>query len=570
MSFLPSISVIDGVLRENETIELYADFTGDIIAHLHPHKHWMVFNEKNVKYDEDGEGYYYDSDEDGVIYKANDVDNIQVKKLKPGRLFVIFQYTTYFGEQKEVIKTFIVKPISTITLDDDITTGDSTTFTSTCSLNNVTRTWTFSDDGFVSNDDDVTKSFDIDGYYDVNAEFDYTDALHADNSPVVWHTTPTDRLAGVDGPYGGGTMLSGGISGDDSLIEDITGQYLVKYNLADNITININFSQSVDNTIDAPLNTLVTDESEYDIGLEGDNRIEYVEINYGDRTSLKTQQLNIETTKVYKRSGEYYGNFTVYTIHDTITGPSYRQSITKEFYVTVSPFFTKWLKDHLNPQFFNSVGFNDLATAWGVQMDRVYNEAQILIESIDIEKIDNKFLAAFAETYGDFPEIYKKVGFVAFSEGKDDRFQYLEDYNFFDRIKAGDLSNNEKKEFINYMQRRRIDLQKKGTVESIERTIARFALTASIVELWVESYKPRDNVPIIDRVFGGEEIVNNTGIRYRTLSTPLSNNIDNTIINSKQNSYIEINTYDKNSIQYYTKTNQTKVIDNKTYIVFTR
>ena len=111
MSFLPTITLLDGTLRENETIELYADFTGDSLAHLHPFKSWTVFQEKNIKYSAIQERYYYLTENDGEVFTATNSDNVQIKKLKPGRLFAIFEYRDYYGVWKEVVKTFNIVPV---------------------------------------------------------------------------------------------------------------------------------------------------------------------------------------------------------------------------------------------------------------------------------------------------------------------------------------------------------------------------------------------------------------------------------------------------------------------------
>ena len=568
MSYLPTIKLLDGTLREGETIELYVDFTGDLLSHLHPFKKWIVFNEKGVVYD-NTEGQYVHPKDDDQVFEATNTDNIQVKGLKPGRLFAQFTYRTYLGEEKEVLQTFTVKPISSITVDSDIVSGDTGTFVAT-TLEDTDVTWTFEDDGSIIQGIIAEKVFTTTGYYDVDAIFDYSVSKHDDGSNVVWKSSPEDRLVGVNGPLGGGTQVLCVSAMAECVTETITGQYLVKYDVESAINLDLNFSNSIDNTTDAPLRSYVTDESTYNLELTGSDRIEFVQLDYGDNTSKKFQELNFKFAKIFKRSGTYNGTYYVHTAHDTDTGPTYRQVVSLDFTVEVSPFFTSWLKDHLNGELFNSKGFDDLAQAWGVQMDRLYNETQILLDSIDLERVDNKFLRGFAETYGDFPEIYEKVGFVNFSEGDSDRFKYLADYNFFDRIKTGDLSDTEKKEFINYIQQRRRDLQTKGTPESIERTISRFALTATIVELFADSYDPKEKVPLTDNVFGGDDIRNNTGIRGRALSTPLSDNIHTTMINSKENSYIEINTYDQNKIQYNTTDKPTKVINGTTYVEFDR
>jgi len=336
------------------------------------------------------------------------------------------------------------------------------------------------------------------------------------------------------------------------------------------LDLDVTFSKSVENTFEAPLLSIFTDNSTYQLGVTGVNRIEYTELDFGDGKKVKGLEPGFTYNKTYKRSGEFFGTYNVFTVHETSGGPDYRQSLEFEFTVNVTPFFEKWLKDHLTSSIFNSRGFLDLANAWGTQMDRLYNETQTLIESIDIEMIDNDFVRSFAATYGDFPEIYEKLGFWAFVDAEESRFDFLKEYNFFDRLESGNLTATEKQEFLNYIQTTRERLALKGTPVSMERAIAMFGLLAYVNELWTDSFDPKAFQPIKDEVFGGDKLVNNTGIRHRAISTPTSDNINQPIINSRTNSYLEIDTYGRSDMSFYTSNSEVRSINGVKYVVFTK
>jgi hypothetical protein len=586
--FLPEIKVIDGELIEGNTIELLADFTGDIISNLHPYKKWTVFAEKNIKYDTVEEKYFYEEDK-GTLYEAYDQDNIQILNLIPGRLFCRFEYTDFYNNDKETSFVFTVLPQTDIRYDEDLVEGQIGEFSSILNIENVGVEWTFGDDGSILSGTNVSKQFDIEGYHDINTRFDFTTSEYQDGSHIVWASEPDDKLAFISlGFFGneialdpGGTMgesisaanvpvssITSDISGTDT--SSISGQMLVRTDLDDLIDLDVQFSKSVDGTIDAPLQIVFDDKSVYsiEVGGEGIDQIQFTELDFGDGNSIKSTDLDFVFTKLYQRSGVYNGVYRINTIHYRDGGPPYKQIKEFEFTVTVDPFFTKWWKDHFPTNIYNSEGFKDLASAWGVQMDRLYNETQVLLDSIDIEQIDNKFLAHYAATYGDFPEVYERVGFSGFAENIGERFNQFVTYNFFDRLEGGNLLPQEKQEFINYIQSSKNRLRTKGTPVSIERAIAQFFLDAKVVELWTDSFEVKAFVPITDEVFGGDSISNNTGIRVRALSTPTSDNENNTYLNSNQNSYIEINTVNRNDIQYYTSTSQTEIIDGVEYVVF--
>jgi hypothetical protein len=586
--FLPEIKVLDGELIEGEVIELLADFTGDVISNLHPYKKWTVFAEKNIKYDTVEEKYFYEEDK-GTLYEAEDQDNIQITKLIPGRMFCRFEYTDYYGIEKETSKVFTIFPKTDIRYDEDLVEGGIGEFEAILSIENVGVEWAFGDNGSILNGTSVSRQFDIEGYHDISTTFDFTESEYQDGSHIVWASEPDDKLAYISlGFFGNeialdpsGTMgesisatsvavssITSDISGTDT--SSISGQMLVRTDLDDLIDLDVQFSKSVDGTTDAPLQIVFDDKSTYSIEVGGDgiDQIQFTELDFGDGNTIKSTDLDFVSTKLYERSGVYNGTYTINTIHYRDGGPAYTQTKDFEFTVTVDPFFTKWWNDHFPTNIYNSDAFKDLASAWGIQMDRLYNETQVLLDSVDVEQIDNKFLSHYAATYGDFAEIYEKVGFSGFANNIGDRFNQFVSYNFFDRLESGNLLPQEKQEFINYIQSSKIRLRQKGTPVSIERAVAQFFLDARVVELWTDSFETKAFVPIKDEVFGGNEIRNNTGIRVRALSTPTSDNENNTYLNSNTNSYIEINTVNRNDVQYYTKTAQTEIIDGIEYVVF--
>lgn len=580
----PFIYLYDGTLREGETIELMVDHSGDLLFHLHPHKTWTVFAEKDIKYSTVEETYYYDENK-GTVYTATDADNIQIPNIIPGRLFALFQYTDYYGNFHELKKVFQVLPTSYLTISSDIIINDTKTFTANSTLNDFTTIWTFSDNGQVISGNSIDRECEIDGYHTIDALINYSAATYSDNTSIIWASLSGDVLANISlGEFGNETPINPGTTWGESLVhqissatvsEHISGSFLTKYDLNDSISLSVSMGNSSDQKREAPMYGYFSDNSTYnlDVATSGANRIEYVEVNFGDGEILRKQELNFSYQKLYKRSSQttFNGTFTVYTAHTRSGGDDYRQTLSTTFSIDIEAFFAKWIKQHFQSSLYNSDGFYDLCNAWGLQMDRLYNEIQILMDSIDVEKIDNKFISGYAATYGDFPEIYKKVGFTTFTKTiSGDRFSYLEDYNFFDRILSGNLLNIEKQEFINYIQTTRTRLQSKGTPQSIEQAIAQFALSAYVKELWTNSFDSIKGTIIRDEVFGGDAIVPHTGIRHQSVSTPLSDNLTKTIINSENNSYLEIDTAHLNNLQYFTSDTEKIVVNNIQYAIFDR
>jgi len=578
----PFIYLYDGELREGQTIELMVDHSGDLLFHLHPHKTWTVFAEKDVKYDISEGTYYYDEDK-GTVYTATDADNIQIPNIIPGRLFALFQYTDYYGNFHELKKVFRVLPISSLTIPSDIIIDDTKTFTANCTLNDFTTVWTFSDNGQTITGNSVDRDCYIDGYHILDAVENYSNATYSDDTSIIWASLSGDVLANISvGEFGNGSPLKPGTTWGQSNIlqisaatvtETLSGSFLTKYDLNDAMSLSVTMGNSSDQKREAPLYGYFMDNSTYNIAVSsaGANRIEYIEVDFDDGEILRKQELNFTYQKLYKRSSQltFTGTFTVHSAHTRSGGSDYRQTLSTTFTMDVSPFFAKWIKQHFQSSLYNSDGFYDLCNAWGLQMDRLYNEVQNLVDSIDVEKIDNKFISSYSATYGDFPEIYKKVGFTSFTDTiSGDRFKYLEDYNFFDRVLSGNLLNNEKQEFINYIQHTRERLQSKGTPQSIERAIAQFALNAYVKELWTDNFSTIKGITITDEVFGGDAIVPHTGIRHQSVSTPLSDNLTKTIINSENNSYLEIDTAHLNNLQYFTEYTERIVVNSTQYAIF--
>jgi hypothetical protein len=573
---MPEIYVI-GDLVEGNTVEIVADFTGDALSFKHTKKHWDVYAEKNLKYDMGTLVYYYEEN-DGTIFTANDADNVQVKNITPGRLFACFTYIDYITNvSQRYVKVFTVLPKTTISIPSDITQNGSGEFSVTTTVNNANVLWTFSDDSTSISGATVSRTCLYDGYFTATTEVDYSFSTYQNNDPIVWGCVFPDKLANISvGFLGNGTPFDSfgfSLSGQASYSltsESIANQYLVKYDLLSSIALNLSLSKGNENNSYAPLKVYFTDSSVYSLTTDSSaaNRIDYIELVCGDGEVIKSTDLNFTREKVYQRSGTFNGSYSVYTSHTTSGGPDYTQTILSEFSITVDPFFTWWFREHFPKNIYNSNQFNDLAQAWGLQMDRLYNETQILVDSIDTEKINSKFMRSLAATYGDFPDIYEKVGFSGFVDSLDDKFKYFVDYNIFDKIAKNELGIKEKQEFIEYIRSAKDRLTQKGTPISIERAVAQFLLTAKVIELWTDSFTPAEFGPIKDEVFTGNAEENNTGLKYTCVSTPSSDNMSQVIVNSSKNSYIEINTINRNSISYYTDSNETEKRNGVEYVVF--
>ena len=565
------ITVIRGELREGTAIELYADLTSDLTSHLASSKKWTVFNERNIKIDEEDQSYYYEDDYYGKVYEAVDSDIIQIPKLKVGRLFCIFEYTDIFGVDRKTTKVFQVLPHYEVTEPEDIIDGATEEFSVNFpSIKNVTSSWTFLDDNTNISGGVVANKFDSHGFYPYRLILDYSDAEYLDESSINWESTPSSLLVGVSG----GVFDGAGVVRDPvTLTETIDSDFLVKYRIANDINLefNIEFGYTEDN--EAPLVVTFEDISTYGIFNDdiSEHKVEYVTVDFGDGDIVKRTDTGFNIEKVYNNSGEFEGTYTVNTLHTVMGSPGervYRQSISKNFTVTVNPFFTRWIKEHTKEDLYNSSGYKDLIKAWGLQSDRLYNDLKGFTESIDIEKINDKFIESFFGTYGDFEEIAEKIGFESFTADKGDKFLYFRDYNFFDRLRTGVVSDIEKREFIDYVRDSVKRLQKKGTPSEIEKEISRFNILGFFIELWEVESKETDRTKLDEVFINGRRT--NTGLAYRNVSTPLSDNVNVPIGNNLMTSYIEINSKEESASYYYSDDVETRIIDGKKYAVFVK
>lgn len=562
------IKLFEGELREGNIVELYVDFTSDATAHLHQFSKWTVFTEHNVKYDIFQQTYNYQENNEGVIFQSIDSQYITIAELRPGRLFCRYDYTDSLGDDHTLTKVLRVLPKYIITLDEDIIKGDVAEFKfQTPSLLSTKVTWTFGDNAEVLIGTTVSRTFPIDGYFDVTIEADYSKSKHLDGDLVAWESTPVDKVAHLF--IGDALYCCGTRDASEVVKETFTMKYLTKYNLKETITLKLDRTSNFTADREAPLRLNFIDSSDYG-GLDYDpskqDRLEFANIEFGDDDRIKFVETGFDFFKVYERSGTFLGTFDVNTLHTISGGPTYRQKISLSFSEDVKAFFTRWFIENHTSAIYNSQGFKDVAEAWGKQMDRLYNESKVFIDSIDPDKIDDIFLESFFRTYGDFIEIAEKIGFTSFVEDKEDIFTQFKDYNTFDRIELKQLTPLEKQEFVNYITSSRERLRLKGTPKSIEDAIAHFPLLGVFVDLYRRA-KESENKNLLDEVFVGDRIKFKSGISYTNVSTPLSDNANQSIANSITNSYIEINTAEVSKISFYTGESETRSINGKEYVV---
>lgn len=562
------IAVQDGELREGSSLDLFVDFTSDVTAHLHTDQYWLVFAEKNVKYDLYQDRYYYETDDDGEIFESFNSSDIQITKLVPGRLFCMFQYVDAYGTFHRLQKVFTVYPKYSISIPSDVIEGDSASFNLTLpSVTSSVITWEFGDTFEVLTGSTVTRDCNVEGYFPVGISGDYSNAVHDNGQTIVWGSTPVDQVyipgAVAYGLWGNGTRVSTPIS------ETFSENLLVKYDLTKSLNLAVQYGSNFTEEREAPLKLLIEDTSTYgELTFESSpHRLEYVIINFADGSIYKSTSTGFSFDKTYYNSGDYSAVYEVHTLHELSGGPTYRQQLDYSFSITVNPFFTRWIKEHLQTgTIFRTDGFLDLASAWGLQMDRLYNEAKDLHANLNVENLDNRFLSSFFKTYGDYEEIGQKVGFNSFTAESDDKFSFLKDYNFFDRIQNDEVTTLEKQEFINYVQSTRERLRLKGTPAALENMIKLFNLLAWVVELWETDFD--QPAPLIDEVFSGSDVIPRTGLAYKNASTPSSDNMNQVVINDKNTSYIEIDTIQQKKVGYYTNDNEVRLINGTEYVVF--
>ena len=607
------IKIFQGSLLEGETVELFADFSCNYVSNLFTNKRWLVLGEKDLKFDSLTQEYYNETGKKNIFESIGD-DYITITDLKVGRYLAIFTYTDILGNKKIEKEMLTVFPQVKLIYDKNITEGETKTISINSSLLNTSTVLTFSDNNetLTITDNVVDRLFPLEGYHSISIQTEYNNAKYDEEGEpvVVWLSQPSDRLVGVSGPYGEGTIV------DSTYTETTSDSYLTKLevstsSLYDKINIDLSVSFNGDQ-VHAPANVYILDRSSYftlygtkkqywdmtknlpvedyvpllengnpdpafflDINdiFTSDHRIDYTELYFGDGQVIRGKNIGFEYQKNYEKSGKYQIKYVVLTRHyvsiieettDTIEAGLIKDIEDGRLYYTnkleyienfeVKAFFTKWLKDHSVKSLYNSIGFNDLTTAVGKQLDRVYNQGKSVIDSIDVETIDDNFIKNYFNTYGDFEEIAVKIGFSGFTKNKSNIYDMLEGYNFFDRVKSGKVTVEEKAEFLNYIRSAQDRLQTKGTPSSIERELDRFGLESSVVELWTDDMDKlsKDDV-LIDEVFSGKNVIYNTGLTFEASSTPMSDNTSSLITNSNKNSYIEINSYNEKKNFYFTK-----------------
>jgi hypothetical protein len=470
-----------------------------------------------------------------------------------------------------------------------------------------------------------SRTFMFDGLYIAQVMANYKNALHNNEgfTPIVWGSYPENKMVGVAGPYGGGTSVV------TDYYHAVETDYLVKKNISgsNGLDLDIGFFYQPPEPI-APAEIKVIDKSSYydmnsssgkrywdydykgvpvwgDVvsadpdnyvpelsAYRGDNYISMTEINFGDDITQKGIAVNFEFPHLYRDGKDYNVSYTVTTRHylagfafsyssDLDTASLgllydnetiryyYEQTTSKEVVFSVKPFFYKWFMLHMKSKYYTeNKAVKDLATAWGFQMDRLYKDAKDISESIDVDKMNEKFILHYFNTYGDVTEIAQKVGFVSNTVESTDRFDYFKDYNFFDRLERGETTKAEKQEFIEYVKTSRARLQKKGTPKSIELAFKQLGLLGLVVELWTDNLTPKPYSPIVDEVFTGGVASLNTGLDYKIISTPSSTNSDVTIATSEVSPVLEVNTINYHLSEYYLDDNEIVSRGGKKYVVF--
>lgn len=621
------IKLHQGELLEGETVEFVADFSCNSLSNFFTNKRWHVLGEKNLQFNSLTNSYY-NVGETNIFESVGD-DYITVSDLKVGRYLVMFTYTDLRGQTIEEREMVTVFPNFKLVLDSDIEEGSSKIMNISSSLLNLSADVTFSDNGEVVHLDDgsVTRTFPLNGYHTASIEIDYSNAKYDEtNEPdVVWLSQPSDKFVGVGGPFGGGTRVEG------TFKTTIEQHYLTKIAISTS-SISDKFNMDLDIALEggveafAPTNVFINDNTKYftlsgehkqywdmtqnlptddyvpmidgnpdpDYFLplsevfEGDDRIDYTEVFFGDGQVIKGKNVGFNYQKNYKESGLFQIKYVIHTKHyvslteettETINAGLIKDIEDGRLYYTntiehirdieVKAFFTKWLREHVTKSLFNGQGWNDLTTATGKQLDRVYNQAKSIIDSIDVETISDNFIRNYFETYGDFEDIAVKVGFKSYTNGQDSIFDSFEGYNFFDRLERGKVSSSEKAEFLNYIRKSQERLKTKGTPASIERELQQFDIVAEVVELWTDNMDRVSNeTTLIDEVFSGKKASFQTGLTYEASSTPISDNTSSLIVNSKDTPYIEINSNKQSNTVYYTKDNAIKQYGCQKYVEF--
>lgn len=465
----------------------------------------------------------------------------------------------------------------------------------------------------------ASRLFAYDGVYLAQIISNYRNAVHnnENNTSIVWQSNPTDKLVDVGGPLGGGTKI------DADYYDITTIPFLVQKNVSGSNGIDIDIGityqppeliaptdlQIVDkttyygmtitgagkrhwdyNTHGAPsFGTLTTNDPSYYIPeshmYKGTNKIVGTRIDFGDGNFNKGFACNFSIPYTYKTGGDYNITYTVTTRHYiteitgydmTSIGLSYDQTRSKYYYeqntsksepINIKPFFYKWFLTHLPGKYYaDKQAIKDIALSWGIQMDGLYGTTKSILESIDANSINDKFIQHYFNTYGDDDTIAKKIGLVALTENEDDRYNFFSNYNFFDRLERGVITAQERKEFLNYARTTQERLSRKGTPKSLEVAINQIGLVGLVVELWTDTFAPSTTSSLRDEVFAGNSISLNSGLDFKISSTPSSTNTEAIIATNSKSPYLEVNTINKSSFEYYLNDKEIVKIKGKKYV----
>ena len=146
-----------------------------------------------------------------------------------------------------------------------------------------------------------------------------------------------------------------------------------------------------------------------------------------------------------------------------------------------------WLKNRI-PDFdalYNNNQFDDFIDGVASFFNRLYEDITKLVELVDYENCPQDYLLELAETLGQSYEIISKIGYKESGLNID-----FNTYNIFNRISEGNVTVNELNRLRKYIIYCVLRFKEKGTPFSLERLLKVYGITASVIELWVEDFKP--------------------------------------------------------------------------------
>jgi len=202
--------------------------------------------------------------------------------------------------------------------------------------------------------------------------------------------------------------------------------------------------------------------------------------------------------KTYELSGDYDVTLNIYSqeFFDFTSSKTYRVKNTIQKTVNIGLTTYAWFLQHMiAPQkesVENNVGFQELVYTSAQFFDRIYKDIHDIVNLVDFNKIPSEFLQYWSDTLNHQRFYAQRIGY------SEQTAQGFLDYNFFDRVEAGTVTDDEVKYFRQFLLDTAILFKKNGSQEAIESFFKLYDFTISLKELWTKNFGVEFPKAIVD------------------------------------------------------------------------